>query len=355
MSDAVRRLLYIDDDEALCRLVQRDFGRHGYAVVTATSGDQGEALAQQGFDAICVDHYMPGRDGLQTLERLRAMPDLPPIVYVTGSEEGRIAIAALRAGAADYIIKDTSPDFLALLRASVDNAIERAALLREREQTLAALRRARDEAEGLAEQRMVLLQEVNHRVANSLQLIAALTQMQENAIADPAARAALAGMRNRVYAVAQVHRRLYTSDDVRSVALDDYIGGLLDEIRRSVAESGIDYAFDMHLAPVLVPTDTAVSVGVVIAELVTNAVKYAYPAGKGGPIRIGLQRAGPEAILEVEDKGIGSDGTEKLAGTGMGQRIIQSIASGIKGRVERIPQEIGTRIRFTFPLAPIAA
>ena len=346
-----RRILYIDDDAALCRLVQRDFRRHGYEVVCATSGEEGEARASEGFAAICVDHYMPGRDGLQTLARLRALPDMPPIVYVTGSEEGRVAIAALHAGAADYIIKDASPDFLALLRSTVDGAVERAGLLRERERTLEDLRIARDQAEQLAEQRMVLIQEVNHRVANSLQLIAALTQMQENAISDPAARAALAGMRSRVYAVAGVHRRLYTSDDIRHVALDDYIRGLLDEIRRSIQESDTGHAFELSLSPVLVPTDTAVSVGVVIAELVTNAVKYAYPAGKGGPIRILLAREGEDAVLVVEDDGVGSQGPAAKPGTGMGQRLIQSIASSIKGQVDRMPQETGTRVRFSFPLA----
>ncbi len=357
----MRRILYIDDDAGLCRLVSRDLARHGFEVVTEPDGEAGErrlAAEPGGFAAVCVDHYMPGRDGLETLSRLRAIPGAPPIIYVTGSEEGRVAIAALRAGAADYVIKEASAEFFHLLRAALDSTIERESLRREREQTMEELRAERDRAEELARQSKALLQEVNHRVANSLQLIAALTQLQETAVTDAGARGALAEVRNRVYAVAQVHRRLYTSDDVRLVVLDDYIAALMEDIRRSVeirageaaggADAASPFTFELHLDPLAVPTDTAVSVGVVVAELVTNAVKYAYP-GSGGPIRIGLQAKDGEAVLSVEDDGVGMGATTGT-GTGVGQRIINAIATGIKGRVERQERAVGTRINLVFPL-----
>ena len=223
--------------------MQRDLERHGYTVATAAEGATGVAMATAGgFDAICLDHYMPGQDGLDTLEALRTLPGLPPIIYVTGSDEGRIAVAALRAGAVDYVIKEAGGHFLVLLRAAIDGAIERARLRLAHERAEAAVREARDRAEELATQRAMLLREVNHRVANSLQLIASLTRLQEGAVRDPAAREALAAMRNRIAAVAQVHRRLYTSDDVRSVALQDYLGGLLEEIGRSVGGRAIELA-----------------------------------------------------------------------------------------------------------------
>ena len=351
MSETRTRILYIDDDQALGRLVQRDLRRHGYEVVLAASGPEGEVLAGPGFAVICVDHYMPGMDGMQTLARLRGKPDMPPIVYVTGSEEGRLAVAALRAGAADYVIKETGNEFLHLLRAALESAIGREALRREKERADAAMRAALARAEELASQRQALLQEVNHRVANSLQLIAALTQLQEASVTDAAARSALAEVRNRVHAVAQVHRRLYTSDDVRIVALDDYLRGLVEEIRRSL-ERGHRFVFALSLQPMTVATDTAVSVGVVLAELVTNAVKYAYPEEEGGPIRVTLTREDASGVLAVEDDGRGAQlGPEAGAvGSGVGQKIIQAIASGIRGRIDRDVRAFGTSVRFSFPL-----
>ena len=94
MSDAPS-ILYIDDDAGLRRLAQRALTRRGYRVTLAENGAAGLALAKaERFDLVAVDHYMPGMDGLETLEQLHALPDPPSVVYVKGSEEGRIAIAA---------------------------------------------------------------------------------------------------------------------------------------------------------------------------------------------------------------------------------------------------------------------
>ncbi|RZM35592.1 MAG: response regulator, partial [Sphingomonas sp.] len=98
-----KRVLYIDDDAGIRRLVGRAMERRGYHMTLAESGADGIAMARaEPYDLIAVDHYMPGMDGLETLNVLRALPDAPPVVYVTGSDEGRIAVAALKAGAADY-------------------------------------------------------------------------------------------------------------------------------------------------------------------------------------------------------------------------------------------------------------
>ena len=342
-----RRILYIDDEPGLCRLVQRDLARHGYAVVTAGDGAAGVRLAAAGeFAAICVDHYMPGQDGLDTLAQLRALPMPAPVIYVTGSEEGRIAVAALRAGAADYVIKESGGEFLTLLRAAIDGAIERESLKRAQEAAELAVRGARDRAEELAQSRALLLREMNHRVANSLQLIASLTRLQEGAVADPAAREALAAMRGRVAAVAQVHQRLYTSEDVRIVALGDYLAGLLQEIGRALGGGTIE----LQAAPLSVPPDRAVSLGVIVTELVTNALKYAYPGGTGGPIRVRLEAEGTAGLLLVQDDWVGSN-PGGPSGTGLGRRIVEALAAGLGGAVEHRTGPTGTTVLVRFALA----
>ena len=343
-----RRILYIDDEPGLRRLVQRDLERHGYTVETAPDGETGlELAAQGGFAAICLDHYMPGQDGLDTLAGLRTLPDVPPIIYVTGSEEGRIAVAALRAGAADYVIKEAGGDFLVLLRSAIEDAIERARLVRAHQRAEADMREARDRAEELASQRAMLLREVNHRVANSLQLIASLTRLQEGALEDPAAREALAAMRNRIAAVAQVHRRLYTSDDVRSVALHEYLSGLLAEISRSVGGRPIELAAE----PMEVATDRAVSLGVIVTELVTNALKYAYPGRPDGPIRVRLQTIEGAGVLAVQDEGVGVTARSTAGGTGLGRRIVEALSASVGGTVTHAAGPGGTEVSIRFALA----
>ncbi|MGK7866771.1 sensor histidine kinase [Falsiroseomonas sp. E2-1-a20] len=348
MTDPASRILYIDDDQALCRLVQRALGRLGHQVVTAHDGDAGVTLARQGgFGAICLDHYMPGADGLETLAALSALPDPAPVIFVTGADETRVAVAALRAGAEDFVVKTPGESFLLLLHRAIEGAVHRAAMRRRHAEAEAEVREARDRAEELAASRALLLQEVNHRVANSLQIIASLTRLQENALADPGARAALASVRNRIAAVAQVHRRLYTSADVRSVALPDYLGGLLTEIGRSVETARIDFT----AAPLTVPPDRAVSLGVIVSELVTNALKYAYPGlPEGGPIRVILERHGDAGVLRVEDDGVGGAGAESSAGSGLGGRIIHAMAATIGGLVE-FAEGPGSRVTVRFALA----
>ena len=254
---AAARILYIDDDPGLGRLVRRALEARGYAVEICPDGAAGLArLAQGGIDAVALDHHMPGQTGLDLLPEIRALPEAPPVIYVTGSEDSRVAVAALKAGAVDYVWKDVQGQFRELLGEAVATALRQESLRRDKERAEAEVREARDRAE-------LLLREVNHRVANSLALVAALAHMQRNAVTDSAAKAALDEMQARISAIAGIHRRLYTSDDVESVELDAYLQSLVEELQAAMRASGRDHAIRLRAAPVRLSTDKAVSVGVV--------------------------------------------------------------------------------------------
>ena len=97
MTSATPTLLYIDDDKTLARLVERGLTRLGFNVAHAASGAAGlERLKQGGIDVIALDQYMPGLDGLETLEQIRAIADAPPVVFVTASQDSQIAVTALK-------------------------------------------------------------------------------------------------------------------------------------------------------------------------------------------------------------------------------------------------------------------
>lgn len=167
MTKATPTLLYIDDDAALARLVDRGLTRAGFKVVHAAGGEQGLArLAQGGIDVVALDQYMPGLDGLETLERIMAVPNAPPVVFVTASQDSAIAVTALKAGAADYLVKDTQGDFIPLLQVAVNGALRQAELQRARDEAEAEVHASRDRYAALAAEREVLLREVNHRVGN---------------------------------------------------------------------------------------------------------------------------------------------------------------------------------------------
>jgi two-component sensor histidine kinase len=206
-----------------------------------------------------------------------------------------------------------------------------------------ALALARDRAE-------VLLAEVNHRVANSLTLVASLVKLQSNALKDQAAKDALAETQARIFAIASVHKRLYTSCDVRIVPLDEYLSSLLDQLATSMRNEGLGASLRYDLEPVQLPTDASVNLGIVVTELVTNAFKYAYP-DRPGEVRVRLKHlAGEQGELIVEDDGIGhrQDGTIK--GTGVGTRIVKAMATTMGAEVHSVPGRPGTAVRLTFPL-----
>jgi two-component sensor histidine kinase/CheY-like chemotaxis protein len=343
-------LLYIDDDKALARLVDRGLTRLGLKVVHAASGTEGlDRLAQGGIDVIALDQYMPGLDGLETLERIMAIANAPPVVFVTASQDSKIAVTALKAGASDYLVKDVQGDFIPLLQVAVDGALRQARMQKARDDAEAEVHASRDRFAALAAEREVLLREVNHRVGNSLQIIASLLHLQASSAAEDDVKAALTNAMGRVAAVAQVHRRLYTSHDLKSVLLNQYLDALLEDLRRS-AEGNRMSRLTLKAEAIEIDPDRAVAIGIIVNELVMNAVKYAYPDG-AGPIHVDLTGRGRELELCIADDGVGLNAKTDPRSTGMGQRIVTAMAAKLAATVERDPVHSGTRIVLRFPLA----
>jgi two-component sensor histidine kinase len=192
----------------------------------------------------------------------------------------------------------------------------------------------------------MLLREVNHRVGNSLQIIASLLHLQANSSTEDDVKAALTNAMGRVAAVAQVHRRLYTSHDLKSVLLNQYLGALLEDLRRS-AEGNRMSRLTLRSEPIEIDPDRAVAIGIIVNELVMNAVKYAYPEG-AGPIDVNLTAQGDDLVLSIADQGVGLNARSDPRSTGMGQRIVTAMASKLDASVERDPAHAGTKIVLRF-------
>src|ERR1700710_1818812 len=356
MTAALPTVLYIDDDAALARLVDRGLTRAGFDVVHAESGQHGlDRLKQGGIDVVALDQYMPGLDGLETLTRILAIPQAPPVVFVTASQDSSVAVTALKAGAAASLGEDVQGDFIPLLQVALDGALRQAQIRKARDDAEAEVHASRDRYAALAAERDVLLREVNHRVGNSLQIIASLLHLQANSSTQDDVKAALTNAMGRVAAVAQVHRRLYTSHDLKNVMLNQYLDALLEDLRRS-AEGNRMSRLTLKAEPVEIDPDRAVSIGIIVNELVMNAVKYAYPNG-AGPIHVELHGEGDNLILSIADDGVGLNVKTDPRSTGMGQRIVTAMATKLDAQVERDPAHAGTRIvlRFRRVTAPAPA
>ena len=147
MPDTIR-VLYIDDDAALGRLMQRFLDRCGMSLDWAASGVEGvQGLRQGGYDAIALDHDLGGESGLEVLARIQAEPSPPPVIYVTGSDDARVAVAALKAGAVDYVWKDVQGHYRDLLVESIRSPLAQDKLRRDKGRADREVREARDRAE----------------------------------------------------------------------------------------------------------------------------------------------------------------------------------------------------------------
>lgn len=195
----------------------------------------------------------------------------------------------------------------------------------------------------LLAQKDTLLKEVNHRVQNSLQLVTSFLNMQARAENDETLTRHLNEAQRRLAAVALVHRRLYADDNVRSVDLARYLGELVGELKTSM---GIEWAdqVTLDLAPILIASDDAIQVGLVLVELVINAQKYAYD-GAPGPIAIGLERHRARFRLIVADQGRGRTGTRK----GFGTRMLDAMVQRLSGIMEESDNRPGLRVVISAP------
>ena len=343
MADPVR-ILYLDDDAGLGVLLNRALARHGYDVVAVQTGEDAlAALERESFHVVALDHNLTNEVGLDLIPRLRQVPHAPPIIYVTGSEDVRIAVAALKAGAVDYVWKDVQGHYRELLRQAVDTALEQEKLKREREIAQRQVVEARDRAEAL-------LKEVNHRVANSLAIVSSLVKLQANVLQDPAAKEALLETQLRITAIGGVHKRLYTSSDVRTVELNVYLQALFEDLAVGLDVDRGHLKFIAAAEEVSIATDRAVSLGVIVTELVTNASKYAY-GGAPGMVRLRLTRTGPHDLeIAVEDDGVGWNGQGEVKGTGLGGRIIRAMSQSLQTELRYDTSGAGTRALLTIEL-----
>jgi two-component sensor histidine kinase len=310
-----------------------------------TTGDAAiRRLEQGGVDVVALDHALIGETGFDVLERLGPRGPRPPVVYVTGDADARTAVAALRAGADEYVVKDIGPEFYELLIASVEQAYERWRLKKIRAEQAREVREARDRAEAL-------LREVNHRIANSLGMVAAMVRMQTNGLADPVAIQALQETQARITAIGGVHRRLYMHNKIGLVALDDYLQFLTDELQCTLQDQERPHRIAFSADNITITTDKAISIGVIVGELATNAFKYAYPPGEAGEIRVSLRLENPShAVLRVADDGVGFDPNGTARGTGLGSKILRAMAVNLRGEILKDDAANGASISITFPL-----
>jgi len=201
------------------------------------------------------------------------------------------------------------------------------------------LARARDRAE-------LLLTEVNHRVSNSLGLVSSLVRLQARSLSDPAARSALDETNGRIQAIAKLHKNLFTTGNVGSVDVATYLAEVLSQLEEGMASEGSKVTLKRALTPAILETTDAINLGIIVTEWVTNAFKYAY-GDTAGEIRVSLAEVANAVEVVVEDDGVGRGDATDIKGTGLGTRVVSTIANLMHADIQYLDRKPGTAAHLT--------
>jgi two-component sensor histidine kinase len=196
-------------------------------------------------------------------------------------------------------------------------------------------------------EREVLLQEIHHRVKNNLQVISSLINLQVRRLEDPVSRDALVECQSRVYTIALIHETLYESHDYCEMPFSDYVRGLVTSIFH-LAGSPPAISLQLDLAPVMLSVDRAIPCGLILNELILNALKHAFPDGRSGKIWVELQDRGAGQVgLRVRDDGIGARDAEPEGGGELGLQLVHTLAQQIHAELS-VKHATGTTVELEF-------
>jgi two-component system, sensor histidine kinase PdtaS len=217
------------------------------------------------------------------------------------------------------------------------------------EKTQSEVLRSEQTVRASLREKEVLLKEIHHRVKNNLQVISSLLNLQARYLADPTARAIFSQSQNRVQSIALVHERLYESADLSHVDFAKYVVVLLDNIFDTYGATNRGIGKIVDVVDVHLTVDVAIPCGLIVNEVVTNALKHAFPDGRPGTVRVSLTE-GPEEILEltVKDDGVGiPPGIDPRNTVSLGLDLVTTFAEQLNAEVD-IGREGGTSFRFRF-------
>ena len=283
-------------------------------------------------DAILLDLGLPDSQGLDTLRAVRHAAREASIVVLTGTSELELGLEALGLGAQDFLPKDElgPPVITRTLR----YAIERR---RAETQLLATIR-----------EKEVLLKELNHRAKNNLQVVTALLSMQARRSEDENFRALVQAARGRVEAMARAHEQLHTSSDLSRIDFSGYLRNLATYIYSSHGGESRGIVLELDVEEHQLPLDRAVTAGLVVNELLTNAFKHAFTAEQQGRIWLRLRAHEQQLELTLEDNGKGLENQGTSSRTPLGLGLVATLAEQLDAALS-CDTGPGTRLRLIFP------
>jgi len=209
-------------------------------------------------------------------------------------------------------------------------------------------KRAEEQIRASLWEKEVLLREIHHRVKNNMQVVSSLLSLQSRHLADERALAIFKETQDRVTSMAKVHEQLYHSGDLAKVDFEEHVRNLALHLFRSYGVASTAVAFKADIEDVPLTLDVAIPCGLIVNELVSNALKHAFPAGRKGEIRVGLAFENERITLVVSDNGTGfPPDLDFRTAPSMGLQVVSTLVRQLEGTVE-LDRQSGTTLKITF-------
>ncbi len=346
-------------------------------VLTTQSGRQGIVLAaSEDPDVILLDIVMPEMDGFEVCRALKAdgRSADTPVVFLTAIKADRTSrVQALEAGGDAFLSKPIdSVELTAQIKAMVkikaaerrqrdeharlERLVHERTLELERSHTAMLnlmedlkseneVRRGMEQSLATAlKENQILLSELQHRAKNSFNMVFSMIDLATNAYGESGNKAAFIELGNRVRAISTLYDLLYSAGSLAEVPLDDYCGRIAAPL---VGLSNISLRHEME--SLTLPAKVAAPIGLIVVELITNAMKYAFPDNRPGTVSMALTCTATGARLEIRDDGVGlppGSGLPDIAGKGLS--LVQGLAVQIGGAFTMEGDSGGTRCALGF-------
>lgn len=338
----MNRIMVVDDEAVITSQLEERLNTVGYDVVgRAASGEEAVALARNLTpDLILMDIVMPGKvDGIAAAEIINGELDIP-VIFLTAYASTDILEKAKVVEPFGYIIK---PFDVVNLKASIDIALYK----KEREKELKnSYATHRISMESSLKEKEIMIKEINHRIKNNLQTISSLMQLKARSINNSDVQEILNDFVNRINAVSLIHDNLYQSSNLNEIDFAGYIKNLISELFYIHGVDKQRIALNMDIERIFLDLKSSVICGLIMIELVTNALKYAFPeTRKEGAIQIDFScKNQNNYFLGVCDDGIGIPCEKDLESPGtLGYQLIEALVRQMKGTFS-VFRENGTRV-----------
>lgn len=228
-----------------------------------------------------------------------------------------------------------------------ERVLRQAAIAEQKAEVEREVERRTADLKAALEAKTLLLHEVDHRVKNNLTMIGSLLRLQARTIGDPQVASRLEVMLERVDALATVHRRLYQSNDVNHFDVGAFVENLVSDVIGASGRSDIDVALEVER--IVVGSSKASALGLVLNEILTNAVKHGFRDGRSGRLEVSAKRDSDRARISIRDDGPGLETADPLPG-GLGATLIKRLSRQVGATVRWENVHPGTRVVISFPV-----